>query len=105
MERAEFDRWIETHYNDLLAVARRRTNTPEDAQDTVQAAVARVLPHVPAIRAPWTFVVNAVASEASNRRLANARQTRVKTEVRRVAKNFSSSAVSQGWKRPAPRAD
>ena len=33
MTRSEFDTWIEQHYDDLLKVARRRTNNDEDAAD------------------------------------------------------------------------
>lgn len=105
MERAEFDRWIEAHYAELVAVARRLTNTLEDAQDAVQAGVATALPHVPKIRAPWTFMVNAVRGAAANCRQSNARRARLKAAARAATKLTRPSALSLGWKRPAPRAD
>ena len=107
MLREDFDRWLEEHYNELLAVARKRTNSQEDAEDVVQTALVTVLPRVASLQAPtpWKFFVGAIAGAAAHRRDSVARQRRVKAEVRAVEKINSPAAFFQGWKWPAARAD
>lgn len=103
MTRAEFDVWIEQHYTQLLAVARRRTNTDEDAADAVHAAVAQTLAsgRCGEIQHPWTWMVNAVRGKAKDGRRSEDRRT----ELHREVKNVSRAGLSLGWKRPAPRAE
>lgn len=43
MQRAEFDAWIEAHYTELLKVARRRTNSADDAADVLHHAISAAL--------------------------------------------------------------
>lgn len=111
MLREDFDRWLEEHYTELLAVARRRTNRDTDARDAVHAAVVEVLPHVPGMgapgtpNAPWTRLVNAIRGEAKDQRKLADRRARVRGAVRAVAKINSPAVPYLGWKRPAPRAD
>jgi len=105
MERADFDRWIEEHYNELLAVARRRLYNRGDAQDVVQTAIITVLPHVPKLRSPWTFVVNAVRGAAAHSRDSLGRQRRLKTAVKYAEGLRDPAAFYPGRKPPALRAD
>lgn len=101
MTREEFDRWIEAHHTDLLKVARRRGG---DA-DTVQSAILRVLQTGSYARvlgpSAWTWMVNAVRSVLGNARRADARSRAAHQDVQ----SLHRAGVSQGRKRPAPRAD
>ena len=106
MTRAEFDVWIEQHYTDLLKVARRRTNSDDDALDAVQTGIAAMLgsPQLERITPSlaWPQAVKFVTGAAYNDRVSAAR----KSALKREAKNISRTAAGfHGWKRPAPRAE
>ncbi len=102
MERAvtneEFGQWVEQHYTELLAVAKQRIS--RDPEDALQAALARVTENLPSFDEtkgkPWTWVVNAIRSSASNARVSRD-NTR---KLRRSLKKDPSASVPLGWKRP-----
>jgi DNA-directed RNA polymerase specialized sigma24 family protein len=98
--RPEFDAWIEQHYTELLKVAKRRSNHPEDA---VQDAVVTFLTNrdLAEIDQPWTYLVNAIRSVAGNRRRGDDRVD----ELQRAVKHENRAGHSHGWKKPAPRAE
>ncbi len=103
MTRPEFDTWIEQHYTDMLKVARRRVNDAEQARDAVQHAIASALESGGYARreAIWPWMVLKVRDGAKLQRRSAARFGALRTLVRRS----SRAGLSQGWKRPAPRAD
>lgn len=43
MNREQFDVWVTAHYTELLAVARRHTRNPDDAEQDAQEVVRRML--------------------------------------------------------------
>lgn len=98
MTRSEFDTWIEQHYDDLLKVARRRTNNDEDAADVVHNAVAGAIEGgwYAATDKPWTRMALALRSYASRRRETEQRHA----DIRRAAKVIQATRASLGWKRP-----
>lgn len=100
MTRPEFDTWIEQHYGELLAVARRRSSDPEAA---VQDAVVTFLANreLAEITQPWTYLVNAIRSTSMVVRRSSQRDQ----ALRRGLKNDSRAGHSLGRKRPAPRAE
>lgn len=73
MEREAFDAWAAEHYDELVAVARRRGGSPDD----VQAALLRILETQSYVRVkggrPWTWAVNAIRSVIANRKRGEAR--------------------------------
>lgn len=105
MTRAEFDNWIEQHYGELLAVAKRRGGS----EDTVQSAVLRVLSTQSYSRivgsSAWTWMVGAVRSVAADQRDSSTSQQRLRGEFKTVQRTIHRASVSHGWKRPAPRAE
>lgn len=103
MDKQQFEQWLEQHMGELLAVAKRLTNSEQDAQDAVQAAVVQALGNgkLTQVKAPWTWMVNAVRGTASNIRRGNERADAAKREVRRVLR----AGLYQGRKRLAPRAE
>lgn len=78
MTRSSFDQWMEEHYGQLVAYAGRLVNNPEDAREVVHDAVAATLSngHLSKVRAPWTWMTNAVRGYAHNRRTSDARRAR-----------------------------
>lgn len=76
MLRENFDQWVTAHYDELIAVARRLVNNPEDAAEAVHEAVAQTLANgrLESIENPWTWTVNAVRGTAANFRRAEKRQ-------------------------------
>jgi DNA-directed RNA polymerase specialized sigma24 family protein len=103
MTKAEFDTWIGEHYGELVAVAKRRSQTDEDAAEAVQNAIAQTLAsgRLAGVRSPWTWMVNAVRGTAANIRRGNARTAAARTDFKRATR----AGLHQGWKRPAPRAE
>lgn len=77
MTRKAFDLWIEQHYGELVAVARRLVNNPEDATEVVHDAVAASVGNgnLSKVRAPWTWMVNAVRGKAKDRRVSDTRRS------------------------------
>lgn len=103
MTRAEFDVWIEQHYSELLKVARRRTNSDDDAADVVGRVIVAALQGrwYEQSEKPWTRAVLGIKSYAQEQRRLNDHQG----EIRREVKKIHRSTASHGWKRPAPRAE
>jgi DNA-directed RNA polymerase specialized sigma24 family protein len=101
MTRAEFDGWIEQHYGELLAVAKRRDRI--EPEDVLQAAVTRVVATESFTRtdAPWPWMVEAIRSAAKDARRSGERRQSLGREFKKV----SRAGLSHGWKRPAPRAE
>lgn len=106
MTRQEFDGWIEQHYTELLAVAKRRDQ--KDPEDVLQQAVAGMLASeaLPRIGAPgemgaWPWAVGFVRGAATHNRRAITRRNTLKAETKKIHRAGSSL----GWKRPAPRAE
>jgi len=77
MSPQEFSAWLDEHYGELVAVARRLVNNPEDAAEVVNAAVARVLSNgrLGEVRSPWSWLVGAVRSQAEHSRRSTKRKT------------------------------
>jgi len=105
MDRAEFDKWITDHYQDLMAVARKRVGV-EDAEDAVQAALLRALETDNYTRCktdPLVWIMQAVKSAASNARRSRERsaamQERLQPETSHVAPG------GRGWTRPMDGVD
>lgn len=98
MTRDEFNAWLEQHYGELLAVAKRRVKA--DPEDALQAALARVTEHLDQFDETkgrlWTWVVNAIRSTADTARQSASRVKRLRADL----KKDPSAAVSLGWKRP-----
>ena len=105
MTTQEFESWIGQHYTELLKVARRRTNSDDDAQDALQAGLAAMLgsPQLQHISPDlaWPQAVKFVTGAAFNDRRSDQR----KKALARESKNLSRAGGFQGWKRPAPRAE
>lgn len=83
MTRAEFDAWIEEHYEQLIAVARRRVRT--GYEDVAHTAIARMLASpelaVRPVSMAWPWAVGAVRSVAANaRRSADRQKEALRTE-------------------------
>ncbi len=102
MTRAEFDVWIEQHYEELLKVACRRVD-PTVAEDLLQTAVLGMLQSEVLARVdqpgeigawPWAvaFVTQAIANKARGRE----RQK----EALRTQKIIHRAGASLGWKQP-----
>jgi hypothetical protein len=106
VSRAEFDVWIEQHYTELLKVARKRTNSDDEARDALQGAITSMLASTPFMAAPieyaWPRAVKFVTSAARNDRVGRASVKRLRGEVYQI--NRAASRL-HGWKRPAPRAE
>jgi DNA-directed RNA polymerase specialized sigma24 family protein len=103
MTREEFDPWLEQHYADLVAAARRLLNTLDDAQEAVQQAVLQTLAsgRLGSVHHPWTWMTNAVRGTAANLR----RGTDRARKLRRAVKSAQRAGLHHGWRRPAPRAE
>jgi DNA-directed RNA polymerase specialized sigma24 family protein len=104
MTRQEFDTWIEQHYGELYAVARRRTNSDETAAEALQSAVAGAYANETYLRLqhkPWTYFANAVRGYAAATRRGEARARAASRAVQAQAR----AGFSLGRKRPAPRAE
>ena len=103
MTREEFDVWIEQHYGELLAVAKRRTNSDDDAMDVLHSAIAGALANETYVnvQAPWTFFVNAVRGYADAKRKSDNSNKRLRSEVKIIHR----ASFSHGRKPPAPRAE
>jgi len=91
--RQEFDRWIEGHYTELLAVASRRTRC--EPVDVLHAAVAGMLaspdlvnvvldPKATTQMGVWPWAVSWVRGKVSDARKSARRQARVQAEVASV---------------------
>lgn len=84
MTRDDFSKWIEEHYHELLAVARRRTERLDLARDVVQDAVARALgsPTLGDLptEAAWPWMADAVRSTVEHARRGERRASRARAE-------------------------
>ena len=76
MSPEQFSAWLDEHYGELVSVARRLVNNPEDAAEVVNAAVARVLSNgrLGEVRSPWSWLVGAVRSQAEHSRRSTKRK-------------------------------
>jgi hypothetical protein len=104
--RQEFDTWIEQHYTELLAVAKRRDQ--QEPEDVLQQAVAGMLASeaLPRIGQPdemgvWPWAVGFVRGTAAHARLASTRRNALKAETKKI----HQAGSSLGRKQPAPRAE
>jgi DNA-directed RNA polymerase specialized sigma24 family protein len=100
--RSEFDVWIEQHYGELLAVAKKKG----DGEDAVQAAVLSALETRNYERchpgAAWTWFSNAVRGKAKDQRVSETRTRRAKQELKKI----TGAALYQGGRtKPAPGSD
>ena len=75
MSPEQFESWLNEHYGELVAVARRLVNNPEDAAEVVNAAVAQTLSNgrLAEIKTPWSWMVGAVRGTAANARRSQRR--------------------------------
>jgi len=80
VSRSELEVWVERHYAELVAVARRRVTT--DPEDVVQATVLSSLTTRSYVRcragAAWTWFVHAVEFSAGHARTGEARRRRMR---------------------------
>lgn len=84
MTRSDFDLWTSAHYEELIAVARIRVDSVDDARDVVQQALARACRNerylgldVVALGASapiWPWLVSAIRSAALTLRRSRQRQ-------------------------------
>jgi DNA-directed RNA polymerase specialized sigma24 family protein len=99
----EFESWIEQHYTELLAVAKRRDR--KEPEDVLHAALARVTENLDKFDstkgALWTWCVNAIRSCAADTRDSRSSRARLGQEQ----KILRRASVSLGRKQPAPRAE
>ena len=109
MTREEFDTWIENHYGELIAVARRRGY--RDARGTVHAAIAGMLaspslagvqlhrPEGQAVMAVWPWAVNFLRGTAQHAHRGASRDRARMAE----AKNIALAGSFHGRKRTSPK--
>ena len=99
MERSELEQWIEQHYGELLAVAKRKhKRAPEDL---LQNAVAGMLASQksPALQLAWPWAVSWLRGRAQHMRTSDNRQRALKSE----AKNIHQAASIHGQRQERGR--
>lgn len=117
MTRQEFDRWVEGHYGELLAVVERRTRY--EPEDVLQAAIAGMLaspdlvnvvldPEATARMGVWPWAVSWVRGKVSDRRKANRRRAGLEAEIESVFRlgaggNSRTPPANRGANAPGDR--